>query len=302
MKGYITKAVIAALAIGAAACSETSAPEGDSADVSAALTTTLASFSNTENSFDGADSVSWHPRGFGGPGRRHHDRGPGWSGLMGGGLQGIFIGKGFGHGRGGFALPSTCTFNAATNRVECPPVVRSGLTITKSASYKNADGGVQQAFDSLTNEVNMKIGVTGTFTHRRDSAQTTVAHNSDRTVTGLAPGATQRTINGTSAGRESTVGRDTAGAYTLLRVGGDTIDGVVIPVRNDSMGASYPSSGKVIRSMAATLTRGDVVRSITRREVLTFNGTATATLVITQNGVTKTCTVSLAQRARPNCR
>jgi hypothetical protein len=300
MKGHISRAVVAAVAIAAAACSETSAPDGDSADISAALTSSLASFSNTQNSFAGTDSVAWHPRGDGAPGRRPHARGPGFGGLMGGGLAGILVGKGFGHGRGGFALPDECRFNPATNRVECPPVVRSGLTILKSASYKNAAGTVQQAFDSLTNEVNMQIGVTGTFTHRRDSAQTSVAHTSNRTVTGLAPGSTQRTINSTSAGRESTEGADVAGRYTLLRVGGDTIDGVIIPVTNDSMGASYPTAGTVIRNITVTLTRGDVVRSISRREVLTFNGTATATLVITQNGQTKRCTISLPI-GRPLC-
>jgi hypothetical protein len=152
----------------------------------------------------------------------------------------------------------------------------------------------QPAFDSLTNEVNVQVAVNGTFRSRRDSAQTTIAHASTRTLSGLGPGSTERRINGTSAGRESTVGTDTAGTYTLLRVAGDTVDGVVIPVGADRNNAVYPSAGVVIRSMAVTLTRGDVVRSSARREAIRFNGTANVPLVITHNGRTKECTLSLA--------
>jgi hypothetical protein len=310
MRGIHTKALVAVLALAAAACSETTAPNTGTTDVVAAFNTTLASFGSTENSFDGADSIAWHPRGHGGRGHIHRGPrrglddcgfGPGFGGLMGGGLRGLFLGRGFGHGRGGFALPSACTFNAATGRVECPPVTNDhGLTITRSASYTTASGGVQQAFDSLTDQVNLQIAVNGTFISRRDSAQTTVRHSSSRTIGGLAVGSTERTINGVSAGSESTTGQDTAGSYTLLRVAGDTINGVVIPVRTDSMGATYPTAGTIIRSMTATLTRGTEVRTSSRREVLTFNGSANAILSITQNGITRSCTISLAL-GRPNC-
>jgi hypothetical protein len=68
----------------------------------------------------------------------------------------------------------------------------------------------------------------------------------------------------------------------------------------DSTGASYPTAGTVIRSMLATLTRGAAVTTSSRREVLTYNGTATATLVITENGATRNCMVSLP-RGRPAC-
>ena len=302
MTGIQTKVLLAAAVFAVAACNDSTAPSADQADVVAALNSTLASFNNTNNSFAGADSASWHPRGHGGHGgHRHHGGGPGFGGLMGGGLHGLFIGKGFGHGRAGFALPSTCIFNSANGRVECPATTdRHGLTVTRSASYKNLAGAVQQAFDSLTNEVNLQIAVNGTFTQRRDSAQTSIEHTSNRTVSGLAAGSTQRTINGAAAGRETTTGQDTAGAYTLLRIAGDTINGVIIPAGTDGMSAVYPTAGTVIRSMTATLTRGSSATTSTRREVLTYNGTATATIVITENGSTRNCTVSLP-RGRPTC-
>ena len=314
MRGIQNKVLLAATVFAVAACNDSTAPSADEADVVAALNSTLASFNNTDNSFAGDDSASWNPRGHGGRegqfmggghrgpgGHHHHGGGPGFGGLMGGGLHGLFIGKGFGHGRAGFALPSTCIFNSANGRVECPAITdRHGLTVTRSASYKNLAGEVQQAFDSLTNEVNLQIAVNGTFTQRRDSAQTSIEHTSNRTVSGLAAGSTQRTINGAAAGRETTTGQDTAGAYTLLRIAGDTINGVIIPTGTDVMSAVYPTAGTVIRSMTATLTRGSSARTSTRREVLTYNGSATATIVITENGSTRNCTVSLP-RGRPTC-
>ncbi len=65
---------------------------------------------------------------------------------------------------------------------------------------------------------------------RRDNDTSVVEHHSDRTVTGLAPGSTQRTVNGTSAGTENITGSNTTGAFTALRTIGDTITGVIIPV------------------------------------------------------------------------
>src|SRR6185436_5320216 len=147
--------------------------------------------------------------------------------LMGGGLGDLFwgfgFGPGFGHGkRGDPAVTGDCAFDSASGRVVCNPVVRSGLTINKSASYADVNGAVQQAFDSATtNTINVKVSVAGTIT-RRDSAVSTVQHASDRTVTGLAPGSTARKVNGTSAGQESTDGTKDGKQFTALRVVGDT--------------------------------------------------------------------------------
>ncbi|MEO7456168.1 MAG: hypothetical protein ABIY52_07885, partial [Gemmatimonadaceae bacterium] len=127
----------------------------------------------------------------------------------------------------------------------------------------------------------------------------TVSHTSDRTVTGLASNATQRTVNGTSAGTETTTGKDTAGTFTVARVIGDTTSGVIIPIASGK--PTYPTAGTVIRSMKATLTRGGgAPTTSSRREVVTYDGTATAKLVITRDGTTTNCTIALP-RGRPAC-
>ena len=180
----------------------------------------------------------------------------------------------------------------------CPAVTDRGLTIVRSASYKKADGTVQSAPDSTTNTINVQIQVTGTVI-RRDSAVSTVNNSSDRTVSGLAVGSTQRTVNGTSKGEESTSGTNADGVFTALRLVGDTTSGLVIPVVSGM--PTYPTAGTVIRSMKVTVTiAGGTPTTKQRREVITYDGSATAKIVITQDGTTKTCSLPLP-RGIPTC-
>jgi hypothetical protein len=126
-----------------------------------------------------------------------------------------------------------------------------------------------------------------------------VQSSSDRTVSGLAQGSTQRTVNGTSSARESSTGTNDTGDYTVLRIAGDTTRNVIVPVNSDSI--RYPIAGTITRSMQATLTySGQSPTTSSRREVITYNGSNTATVVITRNGETKTCTLPLP-RGRLNC-
>jgi len=53
--------------------------------------------------------------------------------------------------------------------------------------------------------------------------------------------------------------------------------------------------------MTATVAiQGQTPTTHSRREVITYNGTATATIVITQDGTTKTCSLPLP-RGMPSC-
>jgi hypothetical protein len=277
-------------------------------------------------------------------GGRGDDHGLGTDGLMGGGIGDAFVGGlgAFGGGHGGHGpfgggLGCAGTYSATTGRVSCGPVtLGNGLTVARSASYADASGLVQQAFDSLTTDVvNVQSTVTGTvtFTAPGDSsaalaadggrgghhgghdggggspigrllgdtahvlsATTAVNSASDRTVSGLAEGSTARTVNATSAGTETTTGTTTRGAFTATRTAGDTTSGLVVPVQTGA--ATYPTAGTVIRVMTATLTYADQSPvTVTRREVVTYDGTATAQIVITENGTTRNCTKALPRGA-----
>jgi len=305
----IAAAAVVALAL---ACMDTTGPSSESAlALTQAFATLPAGFTLTTNSFAANENVgdAFMPRMHEGPGGG--GRGDGHGGLdrvdghgMMGGLGpdffgGIGFGRGFGHGPfGGLTLRGTCAFNSSSGRIECTDT-RGGLTIIASASYRTAGGTVQSAPDSTTDAVNIQTDVSGTVT-RRDSAVSTVNHTSSRTVTGLAANATQRTVNGSARGEESTTGKTDSGVvFTATRLVGDTTSGLVIPIVSGK--PTYPTAGKVIRQMKATVTlAGGSPTSKERREVITYDGTASATLVVTTDGTTKTCKIPLP-RGEPSC-
>jgi hypothetical protein len=293
---------LAAVTLVAGACELGTGPNQDATLLDSGFASVLLGYNNVQSSFaagtDG-ESTAWMPSG-GGRGARG---GGGGGGMCGGGLGGHFLGDGLGFGSGRYGDPllsSDCTFNASSGRVVCPVVTRNGLTINRSAAYATANGTVQSAFDSLTtNRINVRVQASGTIT-RRNGATTAVEHASDRTVTGVAAGSTQRTINGTSAGTENTTGTNEQGNFTALRILGDTTTNVVIPVATNNTPA-YPISGTIVRSMKVTLTyEGHTPVMSMRREVVTFNGSSTAIVVITKDGQTRNCTLPLP-RGRPVC-
>ena len=241
-----------------------------------------------------------------GPGRDGFGDGIG-GGFMGGGLGGAFfggIGVGRGHERGNFAsgTDSSCSYSSSSGDVTCGPTTRNGITITRVLTFKTASGASQSSPDSTTDSERSRITVGGTFTStRRDSITSTVQHSSDRTVTGLAAGSTSKTVNGVSSGTENTSGVNREGVrFTSVRVSGDTVAGLVIP-KSTSIAASYPTMGTVRREMKVTMTLdGGTPTVSTRREVITYDGSATATVVITRDGTSKTCTLPLP-RGRMVC-
>lgn len=330
MRNILRTTLAAAVVLGAAACSDTTSTDDSSFPLlNSAFESTLAGFSNTYSSYFGADSLGFVPgshmgRGNGGGmmgggqqggmmgggrgsrGGMNGSNGNGFmmnggGGMMGGGLHGLFNGDGFGgfgHGRFGDASLQNCAFNATTNRLECAAENQAGLTVTRSVAYTSVSGAVQQAFDSVTtNTINVKASVNGSHT-RRDGAVATVSHTSDRTVTGLAAGSTQRTVTGTASGKETTTGTNANGAFTSVREMSDVTTNVVIPFATTT--PTYPTAGKIERSAKITLTQTGGTTTSTRTEVITYDGTATAKVVITVDGTSKTCTLPLP-RGRLAC-
>jgi hypothetical protein len=344
----LSAAGLATLAV--VACSDATGSSNSplsAAALAAALGSVPVGYGDLATSFIGATASDAPEAGLwiGGGREASFDRG----GLMGGGIRDEFLGAVMFDGRGGHRGPfggafggglgCTGTFNAASGRVECPDVARNGITVKRSAQFKDAAGAVQQAFDTLTtNSVNTQSSTSGTLTFDRaaDSASsrgpggefggkghwgrgrghrgrllgdtstvltatTTINSSSTRTVTGLAQGSTQRTVNGASAGTESTTGTSSRGSFTASRTVGDTTTGLVIPVATSTTTRPYPTAGTTIRSIQASLQyANESPVTLTRREVVTYDGSATATVVITENGTTRNCTKPLP-RGRLSC-
>lgn len=307
MKSFSRYILVAGAAAVAGACSDSTTTPVSSSIARAALVSAPISFDQINTSFVGSsDANAGFVPGFSqgngdvGEAGHHDDDGPGWTKLMGGGIADVFRGRilfGAGFGRGPFGDlrdDSNCAFSSTDNRVTCAAVTRRGLTITRSFKYLDASGAVQQAFDTATtNSVNVQTAVSGTRVHHDGNDTSTVDSKSDITVTGLATGSTQRTVNGSSAGTENTKGITHDGvAFTSVRTAGDTATGVVIPLQNGR--PTYPTAGTIVRSMQATVTlSGQTPTTSSRREVITFDGTSTAQVSVTQDGVVKTGTLSL---------
>ncbi|HEX7978613.1 MAG TPA: hypothetical protein VF461_08425, partial [Gemmatimonadaceae bacterium] len=125
-------------------------------------------------------------------------------------------------------------------------------------------------------------------TSRVLTATTTINSSSSRTVTGLGQGSTKRTVDGATGGTETTTGTSSRGKFTASRTVGDTTTGLVIPIASSNTGPAYPTAGTTVRSITATLQyENEAAVSLTRREVVTYDGSTTAKVTITENGTTK---------------
>jgi hypothetical protein len=300
--------VAGAISLAVFGCSESST-SARTAIVSADLTTALATappgFSATLNTFDasmdpGPDTWVPHANALAAVAS--------WSasGFMGGGLSPEFFGADafslgvsvppFDNDADHDADDSQCTFAASTGIETCGPVTRHGLTVTETIAYTDTAGKAQQTRNGATNAVETTITAGGTITRGFGDAErvdtTTVKFASDRKVTGVAHGSTSRTVNSTSGGTETTTGVSDSTHFSSTRTIGDTTSGLVVPVMNGR--PTYPTAGTVIRSMSVLVTMGtSTPTTASRREVITYDGTNVAKVVITKNGVTQNCTLPL---------
>jgi len=303
MKQFVITASCAA-AIVVTACSDTNAPSSRLAvTMASAYSAAPAGFDQLTTSFNadptaGAFHLEFESHGHGPGGFGPRGGGPGFGlGFMGGGLGGPFLGDGLGpiHSDDG-----SCTFSSGTGLVTCTVTTRDGLTVTRISKYTSTGGQAQQKPDTTTNTVATTITVNRTVT-RRDSSKSVVSESSSETVTGLAKGSAQRTVNAASSGTERTSGTSSQGAFSSTCAAGDTIKGVVIPAPTSTTTHTYPTAGTVIRAMSATVTiSGQSPTTSSRREVITYDGSATAKVVITQDGTTQNCTLPLP-RGRLTC-
>jgi hypothetical protein len=306
--------MIAAMTVGslaAAACSDqsSSAPASDLAvTMASAFNAAPAGYANLNSSYVGDEGASFNPQ-FGRVDDRSRGRpfhfagrglGPGFGlGFMGGGVFGGFIGNGF--VRAIFASQDkSCAFASGTGLVTCEPSTHGGLTVTRTYQFKDGAGASQPKFDTATASVTSTVTVKGSST-RRDSSSSSIDLSSSQTVSGLGPGSTALTMNSASAGTESANGTTHEGAFTAKRVAGDTVKDVVIPFPSATRLLPYPTAGTIIRSMSATVTiSGHEPTTSSRREVITYDGSNTAKVVITLDGETQNCTLPLPF-GRLNC-
>lgn len=192
------------------------------------------------------------------------------------------------------AAPSDrCAYSAATGRIVCAPVVRNGLTITRSIAFYDAAGTPQARRDASTVSANTEVTVKGTTTTERGTF--TVDRASTLTVSGLGRDAKTHTLNGSEHGASSGTITTKDGAVTVTEAVTSVTKDVVVPVPAGP--GVWPLSGTVSRSATLTVARGSgTARTIVTTEQVSFTGTSVVNVTVTRNGVTRSCTRDLAAR------
>jgi hypothetical protein len=184
--------------------------------------------------------------------------------------------------------PSSCSYDAVSQRFNCPNVTVSGVTFYRWFSLLNAGGTPQPQFDAATTDgVHLSSSLAGNFT--ANGSDVTVAGNEDLTLRGLLSGV--HTLAGTTLLNVN--GTDAATGYPFILSVSSTIEDLVLP---DTPADRWPKSGSVIvhatRAMAGTTT--------TSQLSATFNGTSRVDVSLTSAGTTLSCTVDLASQ-HPTC-
>ena len=184
--------------------------------------------------------------------------------------------------------PSSCSYDAGTQRFNCPVVTATGVSFTRWFTLLNAAGIPQPQFDAATTDgVHLNTSVQGNFT--ANGSKVIVAGNEDLTLRGLL--GSVRTLAGTSLLNVN--GTDAATSYPFILSVSTTIDDLVLP---DTPADRWPKSGSVIvhatHLMAGTTT--------TSQLSATFNGTSKVDVSLTSGGITVSCKVDLASQ-NPTC-
>ncbi len=182
-------------------------------------------------------------------------------------------------------ISPSCVFQPATGRFNCPPLARGTQTYTVSYALFDSSGTTQSVFNkSTTASINFIVADTGQTSYGSNgntfSDTTYRLHN--RTVSTLL-GDTVHTWNGNGTGSiHSTRSGQITKVYAFSSI--DTAAAVKFKQPRDIN--PYPLSGTFVKNYTVVRTRDasdTTTHTTTRRVVVTFNGTANVPMTI--NGV-----------------
>lgn len=192
-----------------------------------------------------------------------------------------------------------CTYAAATGRWNCAPFVNQrGLTVTRSYAYFDAANVPMEHYDRLrTAKINYQhethgpVGDGVTFygtTHQRGN----------ETASGLIGAETVRTWDGVTVSADTNTHKDAAGTRQYAGVRIDSM--IAVTWAQPRAPGAFPLSGRMVQAanyMVTSTGSQTETRSVSRRSVVTYNGTADATLQI---GAVS-CTLHLDTRKVDSC-
>lgn len=186
-----------------------------------------------------------------------------------------------------------CSFNSGTSMFVCPSTTINGITFSRSFQLLDAAGSPQSEYSRATTAAVRTVSdVSGRITLTTNGVTTTIdlTSHDDATLSGLLTGV--HVLNGNSTGNAAING---AGLNHNIATT-SSVTNLELP-RHGS-GSRYPKSGTVATQAVVTAPG----LSSTTTATLTFNGSSTATLVVTALGITRTCQIDLSENhAAPVC-
>lgn len=193
----------------------------------------------------------------------------------------------------------TCTGPDASGWYTCTAVTEFGLTVTRQVRFWEGTAYGLGWNPGVTDSVNHHWTAIGTFPSIGRAGKTWTIDD--------ATAATMIVIPGTMGmmprhSWSATADRHQSSTYTMNQVerildhvAHDTVSAVAfqVPRRTNP----YPLSGTIIRNVTTDFTAGSLSRTVTRRFVITFNGTN----IVTLTDGALTCDLNLDLRTVSNC-
>jgi hypothetical protein len=171
------------------------------------------------------------------------------------------------------AQAANCAYSAATQSYTCASASEGGLTVTRSFTLFDAAGATQAQYDAATTaEIEYQLAAQGTFARTGYSASYSRA--ATLAASGLAGAETQRTWSGAGSSTLHADFERADGARAYDFVSSDTVSNVVF--RLPTASHPFPESGRIVHRMTVKQTMDGgvtVSRTVSRRVVVTFNGT-----------------------------
>lgn len=178
------------------------------------------------------------------------------------------------------ASEPTCTLDPVHVRWNCAPFVNAhGFTVTRSFAYFDAQGAPMAKYDTArTARIDYRMDAYGPV---GDGARVFgVTHRtSAQTASGLAGAETTRVWDGAGVSADTVTFRDSTNTRHYAGVRVDTLRALTWAQPRHR--GAFPLSGQTVQVANFTVrTTGSntETRSVTRRVVTTYNGTATATI------------------------
>jgi hypothetical protein len=192
-----------------------------------------------------------------------------------------------------------CQFDRATGQFECPSQTRDGITFTREFTLFDANGKPLTQFGRDVASIRTETTADGTTT-RENGAVATIHRTGEMRTTGLGPGVTSHTLNGTEHGTIDTTSTTPDGKKVTANavVDGTTVS-LVVPVKAADGTPVYPLSGKRTHTTTTSWPGGKAPQTVRRQE--TFDGTNIVQVQLTVNSVTQQCTFDLATKTN-TCR